>query len=278
MRYTHRDASRRAPAVPAIRRVVALALIAASATVRAAPTQVAEPAAAAAPAPAKSLDESSYGLGLLLGSQLTHVGIEQKANREMMLRGLNDALDGKQPTEEQRDEAQQFMRSARDALAQHNAAIAHEFLARNAQQPGIQTLPSGLQYRILATGDGKGATPGPVDQITVRYRAFLGDGTEFDRSDAHDRPAVFRLNAILKGWRDALTLMKPGDKWQLFLPPELGYGAVSPANVPPGALLIYELELLRVEPAIVDPALFKRPSPTPKADKAVPRADPPATH
>jgi FKBP-type peptidyl-prolyl cis-trans isomerase len=151
------------------------------------------------------------------------------------------------------------MHDARDALAEKNRAAGREFLERNGKQPGVMTMPSGLQYRVLNKGDSNAKSPAPTDQVTVRYTAALADGKVFDRSDAHDRPATFRVNGVLKGWQEAFLAMKPGAKWQLFVPPELGYGANPPPVVPPGALMVYELELLQVEPAApMDPAAAKQ--------------------
>ncbi|MDB6087111.1 MAG: peptidylprolyl isomerase [Gammaproteobacteria bacterium] len=121
-------------------------------------------------------------------------------------------------------------------------------MERNAKQSGVITAPSGLQYRVLAAGDPHGKSPAPTDQITVRYRASLADGTEIDRSETHDRPASFRVSGVFKGWQEALAAMTPGAKWRLFVPAERGYGSNSPAPVPPSALLIYDLELLRIDP------------------------------
>jgi FKBP-type peptidyl-prolyl cis-trans isomerase len=152
------------------------------------------------------------------------------------------------------------MRDARESLTEKNRVAGREFLDRNAKESGVISMPSGLQYKVLNKGDSNAKSPGPTDQVTVRYRASLTDGTVFDRSDTHDRPAMFRVNSVFKGWQEAFLAMKPGAKWQLFVPPELGYGANSPPGVPPGALLIYELELLQVEPAPpIDPAAAKRP-------------------
>jgi FKBP-type peptidyl-prolyl cis-trans isomerase len=151
------------------------------------------------------------------------------------------------------------MRDAREALAEKNRAAGREFLDRNAKQPGVMTMPSGLQYRVLNKGDSNAKSPAPSDQVTVRYTASLADGKVFDRSNAHDRPATFRVNSVFKGWQEAFLAMRPGAKWQLFVPPELGYGANSPPGIPPGALLIYELELLQVEPTPpMDPAAAKQ--------------------
>jgi len=219
--------------------------------------------AAAGPAapkpPAVTPEVGSYDVGLMLGSQLEHNGLVPTLSLDTLIRGLKDGVGGHAITAEERDAAVRFMREARDALAEKNRTAGREFLERNAKQPGVKTMPSGLQYRVLAEGDARGNSPAPTDQVTVRYRASLADGTEFDRSDAHDRPATFRVNTVFKGWQEAFLGMKPGAKWQLFVPPELGYGVNSPPSVPPGAVLVYELELLHVDPAPpMDPAAAKR--------------------
>jgi FKBP-type peptidyl-prolyl cis-trans isomerase FklB len=217
------------------------------------------PAATAPKAPAVTPEVGSYDIGLMLGSQLEHNGVLPIVSMEAVIRGLKDAVGGRAVTAQERDAALRFMRDAREALAEKNRAAGREFLERNAKEPGVMSMPSGLQYRVLNKGDSKAKSPAPTDQVTVRYRASLTDGTEFDRSDTHDRPAMFRVNSVFKGWQEAFLAMKPGAKWQLFVPPELGYGANSPPGVPPGALLIYELELLQVEPsAPMDPAAAKR--------------------
>jgi FKBP-type peptidyl-prolyl cis-trans isomerase FklB len=206
------------------------------------------PAAASRPA-AATPEVASYDVGLMLGGQLEHSGLVPLVSLDALVRGLRDAVGGRAATADERDAALQFMRSARDALVERNHARAREFLDKNAKLPGVVTMPSGLQYRVLVAGDPNGKPPGPQDEVTVRYRASLADGTEFDRSDSHDRPASFRVNSVLKGWQQAFLAMQPGAKWQLFVPPELGYGVNSPPAVPPGALVVYELELLHVEPA-----------------------------
>jgi FKBP-type peptidyl-prolyl cis-trans isomerase FklB len=222
---------------------------------------VAESTPTTAPKPPPVAPEvGSYDLGLMLGSQLEHDGVVPIMSLDTVIRGLKDAVGGRAITAQERDTTLRFMRDAREALVEKNRAAGREFLERNAKQPGVMTMPSGLQYRVLNKGDSNAKSPAPTDQVTVRYRASLADGTEFDRSDTHDRPAMFRVNSVFKGWQEAFLAMKPGAKWRLFVPPELGYGANSPPGVPPGALLVYELELLQVEPApAMDPAAAKRP-------------------
>jgi FKBP-type peptidyl-prolyl cis-trans isomerase FklB len=235
-----------------------LLVLLAAATVSGVPgARAADAAAPSTPPkpPAVAPETASYDLGLMLGSQLQHNGIAPTLSMDALIRGLKDGVGGRAITAAERDTAQRFMREARDALAAKNQGAGKEFLLRNAKETGVKTTPSGLQYRVLTEGVPGGKSPGPTDQVTVRYRASLADGTEFDRSDTHDRPATFRVNTVFKAWQEAFLAMKPGAKWQLFVPPELGYGANPPPMVPLGALLVYELELLQVEPgAPMDPA------------------------
>jgi FKBP-type peptidyl-prolyl cis-trans isomerase FklB len=217
------------------------------------------PAATAAKTPPVTPEAGSYDIGLMLGSQLEHNGVAPIVSVDTVIRGLKDALGGRAVTAEERDAALRFMRDAREALTEKNRATGREFLERNAKEPGVLSMPSGLQYRVLNKGDSNAKSPAPTDQVTVRYTASLADGKVFDRSDVHDRPAMFRVNSVFKGWQEAFLAMKPGAKWQLFVPPELGYGANSPPGIPPGAVLIYDLELLQVEPTPpMDPAAAKR--------------------
>lgn len=205
------------------------------------------PGSLAAPTPAGvSKDDGSYDIGLLFGNQILNNGLASSLSRQALERGINDALSGRIVSGEQREAAQAFMRSARQALAEKNAKLAHEFLAKNAKQAGIKALPSGLQYRVLEAGDSHAAAVTPTDQVDLRYRAELADGTVLDRSEAHAQPPVFRVNSVIPAWRDALLAMRPGDKWQVFVPPEMGYGMNSPPPLPPGALIVYELDLLAV--------------------------------
>jgi FKBP-type peptidyl-prolyl cis-trans isomerase FklB len=203
-----------------------------------------------------SAELSSYDVGLLLGSQLEHNGLAPKLVVDELVRGIKDSLGTHIITADERDAALQFMRGARNSIAEKNRGEGREFLARNAQQPGVVALPSGLQYRIVTPADATGPSPTSTDQVTVRYTAAFADGTVFDRSDTHDRPASFRVNSVFKGWQEAFLKMKPGAKWQLFIPPELGYGNNPPPSIPPGAVLVYEIELLRIDAApVIDPSL-----------------------
>ncbi len=119
------------------------------------------------------------------------------------------------------------------------------FFAENGKQEGVVTLPSGLQYRVLRAGTGK--SPTLEDRVRVHYRGVLLDGTEFDSSYARGAPAEFGLARLIKGWQEALPLMREGAKWEIYIPAELGYGEAGAGNViPPGAALIFEVELIAV--------------------------------
>jgi FKBP-type peptidyl-prolyl cis-trans isomerase FklB len=102
-----------------------------------------------------------------------------------------------------------------------------------------------LQYKVLAEGSGK--APGAADNVTVNYKGTLINGTEFDSSYKRGQPATFKANGVIKGWTEALQLMKEGSKWQLFIPPELGYGERGAGPVPPNSTLIFEVELISVK-------------------------------
>jgi len=230
-------------------RFLALALVAATTSHAAAPAIPAGAPPEAVAAPPITPDTGSYAVGLLLGDQLARNGLTPVLSVDALVRGLKDAVVGRAITPADRDAATKFTRDARDALAEKNEIQGREFLAANAKRAGVVTLPSGLQYSVLSAGDPNGKPPAPTDLVTVRYTAALTDGTVFDRSDAHPQPATFRVNSVFKGWQEAFESMKPGAKLQLFVPPELGYGKNSPPAIPPGAVLVYELELLRIESA-----------------------------
>jgi FKBP-type peptidyl-prolyl cis-trans isomerase len=120
------------------------------------------------------------------------------------------------------------------------------FLAQNAKAPGVVVLPSGLQYKIVHSGPATGARPGPSDEVKVNYEGKLVNGTVFDSSFQRGEPADLPLQGLIPGWIEALQLMRPGDEWMLYVPPELGYGAQSPDPIPPNSVLVFRIQLLGV--------------------------------
>jgi len=136
-----------------------------------------------------------------------------------------------------------------------NADAAAAFLADNAQEPGVVTLPSGLQYRVVRSGPESGAHPRPQDEVRVHYEGTLVDGTVFDSSYREGAPVVFTLGNLIPGWVEGIGLMRPGDEWFLYVPPELGYGARTAGQIPPNSVLVFRIELLGVLPHSPPPAM-----------------------
>ena len=123
-------------------------------------------------------------------------------------------------------------------------AEAKAFLAKNAKEPGVVVLPDGLQYRIIHSGPATGMKPHAADEVKVNYEGKLLDGTVFDSSYERGQPASMQLRGLVKSWQEAIQLMRPGDVWMLYVPPELGYGAEGQGPIPPGAALIFKIELI----------------------------------
>jgi FKBP-type peptidyl-prolyl cis-trans isomerase FklB len=130
-------------------------------------------------------------------------------------------------------------------LADKNLSEGKAFLEANRKKEGVKTLSSGLQYKVLAEGSGK--TPKATDEVTVNYRGTLIDGTEFDSSYGRGKPLTVKVNGVIRGWSEALQLMKAGSRWQLFIPPDLAYGERVMGRIPPNSTLIFEVELISVK-------------------------------
>lgn len=193
-------------------------------------------------------------LGLLLGAKLPQLGLEEKAvDFPKLAQGLQDVMSGKvQPSQGDVQKANALLLASRNAVAQRNAAAAHRFLAANGKRPGVKTTKSGLEYKVLSPGTG--TSPQPSDQVTVNYRGALLDGTVFDSSYARGKPYTYPVTQqMIPGWQEAVGMMKPGAKWQVFIPPELAYGTNSPPPIPPNSLLTFDIELLKVAPAGASP-------------------------
>jgi FKBP-type peptidyl-prolyl cis-trans isomerase len=134
------------------------------------------------------------------------------------------------------------------AAASADLAAGKAFLANNAKQPGVKVLPSGLQYRIVRSGPADGQRPHKGDEVKVNYEGKLLNGKVFDSSYERGQPAAMPLDALIPGWIEALQLMRPGDEWVLYVPPELGYGAEGAGEIPPDSTLIFRIELINFLP------------------------------
>lgn len=132
---------------------------------------------------------------------------------------------------------------------QESLAASQGFLATNAKQPGVVTLPDGLQYKVVRSGPADGAKPNPTDEVKVNYEGKLLDGTVFDSSYERGVPASFPLDGLVPAWKEALVMMRPGDEWTLYVPPELGYGAQDKGPIPGNSVMIFRIELIGVLPS-----------------------------
>jgi FKBP-type peptidyl-prolyl cis-trans isomerase FklB len=197
-------------------------------------------------------DKVSYSIGLNVGSNFKKQG--QELNPDALLAGLKDAMSGKQPaiSEKEMQETMEAwskqMEDKQKAAGEKNAADGVKFLAENKSKSGVKTTASGLQYKLLKEGTGPQAKA--TDVVTVNYRGTLIDGTEFDSSYKRGKPATFPVNGVIKGWTEALQMMKVGSKYQLFIPASLAYGErAASAEIAPNSTLIFEVELLEAKAA-----------------------------
>lgn len=199
-------------------------------------------------------EKLSYSIGMEIGSNLKRQAIDVEV--DLLLKGLRDGFSGgktllspeevrkvlttfqKEMMAKQKEEAK--------VLGEKNKKEGEAFLAENKKKPGVVTLPSGLQYKVIKAGTGK--KPKATDTVKTHYRGTLLDGTEFDSSYRRGEPATFPVKGVIPGWTEALQLMEEGAKWQLFIPPHLAYGERGAGPViGPNATLIFEVELISVQ-------------------------------
>jgi FKBP-type peptidyl-prolyl cis-trans isomerase len=198
------------------------------------------------------VDKVSYIIGTQIARDFKSKDIE--VNLEPLMWGLKDVLGDKElamSQEEMQKVFTDFQQQLRAKLAAKAAKEATEHLAKgtafldqNKTKDGVKVLPSGLQYKIIT--EGAGATPTATDKVRTHYRGTLIDGTEFDSSYKRNQPAEFPVNGVIKGWTEALMLMKEGAKWQLYIPANLAYREPGRPGIPPNSTLIFEVELLEV--------------------------------
>ncbi len=199
-------------------------------------------------------EKTSYALGVDMGNKLKSQSVEVDA--DLLLQGLKDALAGGKTLltpEEVRGTLLALEKELRTKqleavrkVGEKNRQEGEAFLSANKTKEGVVTLESGLQYKILKTGDGK--KPAADDTVVCHYRGTLIDGQEFDSSYKTNQPATFAVKRVIKGWNEALQLMPVGSKWQVFIPPNLGYGERgTPQRIGPNATLIFEVELISIK-------------------------------
>ncbi|MCC5877840.1 MAG: FKBP-type peptidyl-prolyl cis-trans isomerase [Candidatus Sumerlaeia bacterium] len=224
-----------------------------------------EEATQAAPVLDTEEKKISYVIGSQIANDLAQIGeIGVTLDIDLLLRGLRDGMEDRSAVtpdqvqeamsalqmkamEAQMQQQAQAETQAADAPdAQANLQIANEFLAGNAEREDVTVTDSGLQYRVISSGDGD--TPGSDDQVKAHYTGRLIDGTVFDSSVERGEPFTFSTaGGVIPGWIEAAKMMKEGDKWEVYIPPNLAYGAQGRMpTIPPNSVLVFELELLEV--------------------------------
>ncbi len=204
--------------------------------------------------PANRVEKESYSIGYEVGLSMKTDGVE--VNFDMLSQGLRDAIDGKEPrltTGEMKKLIVDLKKKAREAEMRRiqeqivsNARESEQFLEENRTKQGIITTESGLQYRVLREGDG--TRPQSEDFVRVNYRGRFIDGREFDSSYVKGEPVRIQADGVIKGWTEALAMMKEGAKWELFVPPHLAYGRGGLGQrIPPNKVLVFDVELVAVE-------------------------------
>lgn len=197
----------------------------------------------------------SYAIGNKIGQQMVkEFGGQQDIDLEVLLQGIAVIISGNTPLLSEQagneiiQQKQQQLLAEATAIAEKNAVEGKSFLEKNKSAKGVITTASGLQYKILTSGDAGGDSATLADTVVVHYLGSLINGTVFDSSYARGEPATFGLGSIIPGWQEVLQLMKPGDKWAVVLPPELAYGKQGSGQyIAANQTLLFDIELLEVK-------------------------------
>ena len=207
--------------------------------------------ASPAVSPYTSIDQKvSYGIGFKVGAGLARENA-LVVDPEAVKAGLTDGLTGAKTRIPEADlqaafnTVQQKARTVAAAAGEKQQAATVEFLAKNKARAGVTTTATGLQYEVLVKGTGP--KPKLTDTVEVHYHGTLLDGTVFDSSVQRGQTVQFPVTGVIQGWIEALPLMSVGDKWKLYIPPTLGYGAQGKGNIPPNSLLIFEVQLISIK-------------------------------
>jgi FKBP-type peptidyl-prolyl cis-trans isomerase len=226
-------------------------------------------------------EKASYAIGMYFGNQIKRGGMELDA--DLVAATMKDVLAGKEAKltdQEGMQVIRTYQQESRKKLAEKNKADGEKFLAENKKKDGIKTytatLADGktaeLQYKVIT--EGTGAMPKSNDVVNVNYRGTTIDGKEFDSTAKHGGTPLKRpANQLIKGWTEALQLMKVGSKWEIYVPSSLGYGDNGTPSIEPGSTLIFEMELVGVEAPQPPPVAQAHPTPLTSDIIKVPSAD-----
>ncbi len=197
-------------------------------------------------------DSVSYSIGLDIGRRLSaqKIDIVPTVFLQGMIDSKNDSL-SLLTKQEIRGVLRRFQKVMRDKqikaqkeLAEKNKAEGEKFLAENKKKPGVITLPNGIQYKVIKSGNGK--SPTINDKVEVNYRGKFINGTEFDNSYKRGKPLTTKVTGVIKGWTEILQKMKEGDEWEVYIPSELAYGKSGKGRIAPNTTLIFDINLLKV--------------------------------
>ena len=192
----------------------------------------------------------SYTIGYQVGMDFKRKGLDLDINA--VLQAIRDAQEGTKPRLDQQ-QMQQALNNYKEAvaakrkeIADTNLKLSKAFLDQNKKKKGVKRTSSGLQYEVLKAG--KGAKPKATDSVEVHYHGTLIDGRVFDSSVSRGQTVTFPVNGVIKGWQEALQMMKKGAKWRVAIPPELAYGPMgSPPVIAPNMALVFEIELIDIK-------------------------------
>jgi FKBP-type peptidyl-prolyl cis-trans isomerase FklB len=204
--------------------------------------------------PKTKKEKISYSIGVNIGKNMKTQGMD--LDQGLLTQGIKDGLNSSKTAMSDKDmestmttfqqEMMGKMQAKQKVVGEKNTKEGEAFLAANKKKEGVVTLPSGLQYKILKSGDG--SKPTKDQTVKCHYRGTLIDGTEFDSSYKRGEPTEFPVGQVVKGWTEALQLMQVGSKWQLFIPAELAYGSNGAGQtIGPNATLIFDIELLSIK-------------------------------
>ena len=194
------------------------------------------------------MDKISYALGLSIGNNFRASGIK-RLEIDDFIKGINDVFNEAQPAipfTEAQQLLQEYFKNLQAEKFEMNKQVGEEFLRIHKEKRGVVTLPSGLQYEVLKTGNGP--KPKLTDKVRCHYHGTFIDGRVFDSSVQRGEPAVFGVSQVIAGWTEALQLMNVGSKWRLVIPAELAYGERGAGEaIEPNMTLIFDVELLGIE-------------------------------
>ena len=200
-------------------------------------------------------EKVSYCIGLETGRNLRNQFADM--DQDCLKDGFMDALSESDPKLQQeeiqsilvalKNQIEMQQRQNFSKMGEENKKQSELFLNENKSKKGVETLSSGLQYKVLSSGPASGTHPTPLDFVKIHYRGSFIDGRLFDSSYQRGQPHVFPLNRVIPGWTEILQMMKPGDKWEVYIPPYLAYGQMGfGQEIGPNMALVFEIELLAI--------------------------------